>query len=354
MAHPSRFAAELVRSGIDALAAGTVLRQRGGGAGGEADLAWAPFGSLQADTAMRLRYLAEALWADRPALLYDHLAWTKVAQSSRGVGPGFLLRNLECMREELGERLPDAAAVPARAVVGSALEALPDAPESLPSLVEGGEPQAVPARRWLAAALEGRRRDALAVLEEGLERGVGVAALQQTILLAQTELGRMWQCDEIHVGEEHLASALAEDGLALLRRAIPEAGRDAPRMLVASAQGDLHALGVRLVADRFASGGWRVRALGANVPPPDLVRSALDLAPDVIVLTAQLGLQVRAIAGSIAALRGEPATARLPVLVGGHPFRVVDDLWEVVGADAGARDLDAGVVTARSLLTRPA
>jgi len=262
----------------------------------------------------------------------------------------FLLGNLACMRDECEERLPEAAAAPAVAMLRQAVEGVRSAPDSLPSLLDEEAPDADALRRWVLAALEGNRRDALSILDEGLAAGTAVPVLQAMILRALAELGRMWQCNEIHVGEEHFASVLAEDGLALLRRAIPDPPADAPLVLLASAEGDLHALGVRVAADRFACEGWRAHPLGASVPPEDLVRTVRDVSPDLVVLAAHLGLHVSAAARAIEALRGDPACASTPVLVGGHPFRVVDDLWTVVGADAGAADLDDAVHAARVLV----
>jgi methanogenic corrinoid protein MtbC1 len=42
-----------------------------------------------------------------------------------------------------------------------------------------------------------------------------------------------------------------------------------------------------------------------------------------------------------------------PILVGGAPFAMVDDLYAVIGADAGAADPATAVARAKALLRVP-
>jgi len=94
----------------------------------------------------------------------------------------------------------------------------------------------------------------------------------------------------------------------------------------------LHDIGLRVVADRYEMDGWHAILLGANTPAPDVVRAVWDHRAELVAVSAHLGLHVRATARLVAAVReGAPGTR---VVVGGHPFTLVPDLWRVVGADA--------------------
>jgi methanogenic corrinoid protein MtbC1 len=65
-------------------------------------------------------------------------------------------------------------------------------------------------------------------------------------------------------------------------------------------------------------------------------------------------LYVRLTAEIIAALRAHALTAEVPILVGGQPFNLVSDLWQVVGADGHARSAwDSPAAAAQLLQGRP-
>ena len=57
---------------------------------------------------------------------------------------------------------------------------------------------------------------------------------------------------------------------------------------------------------------------------------------DVIALSVSLVAYVRRTSELIATLRTHEVTASIPILVGGQPFNLVEDLWQVVGADGCA------------------
>ena len=50
-------------------------------------------------------------------------------------------------------------------------------------------------------------------------------------------------------------------------------------------------------------------------------------------------------------MRKHPTAGDAVVLVGGSPFRIVDDLWDVVGADGFARDAVSALKVAEQLVS---
>jgi methanogenic corrinoid protein MtbC1 len=210
------------------------------------------------------------------------------------------------------------------------------------------------ATRFLLALLEGRKRDALALVLAAAETGTSIPDLHQDVLArVQAEIGWMWQAGEIHAGEEHLGTRIIEEALVLLRARLPRRDPVGRSVLVASIEGNLHDIGARIVADRFELEGWTVHFLGANVPTPDLVRSVQDLSADVLALSVELGLSARATARAIDAVHANPGP-RVPILVGGLLFDSVPGLWRTVGADAHAKDLREAVIAAERLVATAA
>lgn len=338
------FASSLLDSTLSAQAAGVALALREV-LGREACARLGSFEELTGDCRMRLRHLCESVALARAQLYVDHIAWQRTALVARGVEPGVLEELLACQRRVLSEGLPPLALKTLEPFLAAGEQLLREPAGDPPSALSG--PYAAAVARILEGALSGRRDECRRIARELLGE-LGEDALVEGVLVGvQFELGRLWQRGELHTGEEHLATRIVEGLLAELSSAgecEPSIGRS---VLIASPAGDLHEVGARMVARRFERRGWNVFFLGANVPCQDLLASVRDFAPDLLLLSVSQGLHVRAAAEVIRATRAE---RRLPVLVGGAPFRLVPDLWAVVGAEAAATSAVEAEAVARRLV----
>lgn len=308
------------------------------------------FPGLAIDAGIRLDFLCQALAAGRPMLLADHLCWLKVALGTRGFGPEHIRAPMECLRAELLESLPPDHGELASHAIDDALRVFDAAPTDSESLLSDGQPHVDLARRYLLAVLEGRRNDAERLVLDALEAGASPDDLELHVLMrTQHEIGRMWQVGELHAAEEHFASRVAERLTTLLRSKLDRREQRGLRLVIASVGGNDHDLAARMLADRFEIAGWDPILLGANTPAIDLARAVLDFEADLVALSTALSLHVRATAEVCAAIRALPARANSPILVGGHPFQVVPDLHEVVGADATAATIGEALQVAEKL-----
>ncbi|MHC4446253.1 MAG: cobalamin B12-binding domain-containing protein [Planctomycetota bacterium] len=120
-------------------------------------------------------------------------------------------------------------------------------------------------------------------------------------------------------------------------------------MIATAVSGDLHALGVRMVAEFFEMDGWDVMYLGANTPGPDIVRALSDHTADLLAVSATSFLNLRQVGELIDAVRSDPGLAGVRIIVGGAPFNLVPDLWDELGADASAASAPDAVETANRL-----
>ncbi|MBK8975677.1 MAG: cobalamin-dependent protein [Planctomycetes bacterium] len=309
------------------------------------------FADVVTDTETRLEFLCESLATARVGLFTDHLGWLKVCYATRGLPGDYVRLQTEAIRDELREALPPPHSGVAGGMLDEALRAYAALPADSPTLLADGAPHVELARRYLLAALEGRRRDAEQLVIDALEAGTPAAELETHVIMrVQQELGRMWQVGDVHAAEEHFASRLAERLLVRLLDARGRSPRRGLRVVVASVGGNDHDLAVRMLADRFDVDGWDPLLLGANMPASDIAQANEDFDAHLIALSTTMALHVRSAHRVCAEVRGTPRGATTPILIGGHPFRVVADLHRVVGADATAEDLDAAVRVARQLV----
>jgi len=152
-----------------------------------------------------------------------------------------------------------------------------------------------------------------------------LAALYQRVVApAMHELGRLWEKGAITTADEHLATGVTHRVLAALRP--PELleqglGRHPgrPRALLAAAQGEQHALGLRMAADLLEDDGYEVAYLGADVPTGALLQAVHTLSPDLLGLSATMPESRRRLEDAVEAVRAEHP--QLPLLVGGQGVR---------------------------------
>jgi methanogenic corrinoid protein MtbC1 len=331
------FTAALLDASRKAYAAGAVLRMQELSDECARLVELLGFSSLVDDAQLRLQHLAESLACGRPELFVLDTEWEAATHIARGVPEPVLRSLLSCLMEELNDNLPAGSLFAAREHLELALDRISQPIAAPRSLLAKPAPHAELATEFLLAILQGRRDKAESAIFGALDRGVSVDDLHMHVISrAQAELGRMWQVGEIHVAEEHFGSRIVEDLLSQLRARMPRNPDKTKTVLSASVSGNLHDIGLRIVADHFEMDGWRSIFLGANMPIRDFVQAMRDFEPDLIALSAGLAINVRATAAAIDALRMEKEDCK--ILVGGRAFTLVTGLWRDVGADACASD----------------
>jgi excisionase family DNA binding protein len=134
----------------------------------------------------------------------------------------------------------------------------------------GGDASPVERQPWVGALLEASDPRALEglLLAERARAGAWhrVAA---TAGQALAKLGELWRAGAVTIVEEHLASERLARALARVGEAIP-LDPDAPRALLACAEGDDHTLGLALAELVLREAGWTTSWAGRRTPIGEL------------------------------------------------------------------------------------
>jgi methanogenic corrinoid protein MtbC1 len=167
---------------------------------------------------------------------------------------------------------------------------------------------------------------------------------------AQYEIGRLWQTNRITVAMEHYCSAATQLIMSQLYPHVFATAKNGRTLIATCVSGDLHEIGVRMVADFFELAGWSTFYLGANTPDGSVIATVVERRSEVLAVSATLSCHVAAVRTLIRAVRLDPAAAGVKVLVGGYPFNQDPQLWRTVGADGWAPDAREAVSFAWQLL----
>ncbi|HET9094563.1 MAG TPA: cobalamin-dependent protein [Solirubrobacteraceae bacterium] len=197
-------------------------------------------------------------------------------------------------------------------------------------------------REYLTSLLApdlGRARE---LIDEALTAGLSAREVYLRVIApAMTEIGRLWETARISVAQEHLATQISQivlAGLAGRLAGADDVGRGRVA-IVASTPGERHALGTHMVADFLEVQGWRVLALGADVPARELVELAAERRAAVVALSTALPGHLLAVTRTCQLLRRLDPPPH--IIAGGRAYRDDPAQARAVGADAFAADPDA-------------
>jgi len=306
--------------------------------------------SLQ-DAGYHLSFLGQALALDNREMFLDYIAWVKVMLGQRKVLAADLAFHLECLIGVLRANLPTEAAELASTYVAAAVEAIPDMPDDMPTFLHEGEPLSPLAHQYLGALRRGERHIASQLIMSAVAAGTSVKQIYLHVFQpAQYEIGRLWQVNRMSVAEEHYCTAATQLIMSQLYSYIFASPKHGRTLVATCVAGDLHEIGVRMVADFFEMDGWSTYYLGSSTPNAAVVAAITERRADVLAVSATISYHVEAVRELIRTVRQHPECEHVRILAGGYPFNQDPELWEKVGADGSASDAQQAIALADQMV----
>lgn len=346
MTTTDRFAAQILESGARgyaALATSLLLERRPDLQSVQASDARAAWRS---HLAQRLLELQSAVAVGRDHLFLERVRWSRRAYQAREVPEQELRDALQCLRDTLAEELPPNAREDVVRLVDAALA---DFTRSVEAEERALDPESDLGRRallYLLATLEGRSREAIdGLVVAHRDEGIPLRSCVLDILVpAQREIGRLWHLGDSDIAEEHLVTATTKRALAALAHSNPAPDATGRRVMTAAVEGDTHDVGGQALNVLAEDLGWRGIDLGADVPPADVVAARIAFAPDVVVVSATLSIQLTALERTVRALRAD-AGGDVQIFVAGAASAADPDLPLSWGADAVVDSVEGAIRT---------
>jgi len=187
-------------------------------------------------------------------------------------------------------------------------------------------------------------------VQEALDAGIEPQEiLNEGMIAAMAEVGRLFEEGEFFVPEMLVAAKTMQNGMLSLKPHLVETGvKSAGKVVLGTVKGDLHDIGKNLVGLMLEGAGFEVMDLGIDVPPEKFVEVVQAGDVEIIGLSALLTTTMPNMQSTIDALKDAGLRDNVKVMVGGAPL--TDGYANEVGADGYAQDASRAVKLAKSLL----
>ncbi|MBW2443497.1 MAG: corrinoid protein [Deltaproteobacteria bacterium] len=199
------------------------------------------------------------------------------------------------------------------------------------------------------AVLDGKLDDAAANVERGLNEGIAVDDILKKGLLAAMDLvGVRFGEGEMFIPQVIWSAKAMQAGMDLLRPHFTEGQQGkSVRIVIGTAEGDIHDIGKNLVGMMLEGAGFEVVDLGVGIKPEQFIEKAVEEKADIIGVSALLTTTMMCMA-DVVKLRNEKGLSALKVIIGGAPLS--QRFCEEIGADAYGVDAMDAVVKVKELM----
>jgi 5-methyltetrahydrofolate--homocysteine methyltransferase len=197
--------------------------------------------------------------------------------------------------------------------------------------------------------IDGQQDQVTTGVETALAAGLPARTiLDEGMLAAMAEVGRLFEEGECYVPEMLLSARAMKAGLAKLQPSLQQTNvQVAGIVALGTVKGDLHDMGKNLVGMMLEGAGFKIKDLGVDVPPEAFVAVADEV--DVIGLSALLTTTMRSMQRTLEALDAAGKRPKVKVIIGGAP--VTEDFARHIGADGYAADASRAVALTKSLIS---
>jgi 5-methyltetrahydrofolate--homocysteine methyltransferase len=188
--------------------------------------------------------------------------------------------------------------------------------------------------------------DVLKALDEKVDAN---AILQQGLIPAMGQVGRLYEQGEYFVPEMLISARAMKAGLEIIRPILVDADVKPVGMIaVGTVQGDLHDIGKNLVGMMLEGAGFEVHDLGTDVSAQQFIDAIRTRKVDMIGMSALLTTTMPMMASTIESIRTAGLRDRIKIIIGGAP--ITQAYADRIGADGYAPDASQVVKLALRLV----
>jgi len=198
--------------------------------------------------------------------------------------------------------------------------------------------------------LNGNQKIVPGKVNEAIDAGLEPAyILNEGMVAAMAEVGRLFEQGEYYVPEMLIAARAMQAGLAVLKPKLVQADfKSAGKVAIGTVKGDLHDIGKNLVSMMLEGAAFEIVDLGTDVSPEKFVDSVKTSGVNIVAMSALLTTTMPNMKTTIEALITAGVRDQVKVIIGGAP--VTESYAKQIGADGYSPDASRAVALAKSLV----
>lgn len=205
----------------------------------------------------------------------------------------------------------------------------------------------------LSAAVQSFDADAAAdAAKEAVAANINpVTAIEKGLAVGLRTIGDKFEAGELWLPHLVLGAEAMEAAIKVLEEHMPKAELESTSkgtVVIGTVEGDIHDLGLRIVASMLRANGFTVYDLGCDTPSISFITKAKEVDADIIALSSLMTTTMPFMRDLVDALNSAGVRDQYKVLVGGGP--VTEEWATAIGADAYGKDAAEAVRVAKSLL----
>lgn len=195
----------------------------------------------------------------------------------------------------------------------------------------------------------GKAKIVKGLVQQAIDEGVPAQEiLEKGLLDGMNVIGEKFKNNEVFVPEVLIAARAMNQGVALLKPLLAEAGVKASgKVCIGTVQGDLHDIGKNLVKLMLEGKCLEVIDLGTDVAPETFVQTAIDQNCQIICCSALLTTTMGVMADVVKAAESAGIRDKVKIMIGGAP--VNQALCDQIGADVYTSDAASAAEAAVAL-----
>jgi corrinoid protein of di/trimethylamine methyltransferase len=182
--------------------------------------------------------------------------------------------------------------------------------------------------------------DPVKAIEEGLARGL-------------REIGDKFEAGELWLPHLILGAEAMEAAVKVLEEHMPKEELESTSsgtVVIGTVEGDIHDLGLRIVAAMLRANGFKVYDLGCDTNTLNFISKAREVNADIIAVSSLMTTTMPFMRDLVEALEAAGLRDRFKVLVGGGP---VSKEWAMsIGVDGYGKDAADAVRAAKELVSK--
>ena len=180
-----------------------------------------------------------------------------------------------------------------------------------------------------------------------------VRAIEEGLAVGLRVIGDKFEAGELWLPHLILGAEAMEAAIKVLEEHMPKGALESTSrgtVVIGTVEGDIHDLGLRIVASMLRANGFKVYDLGCNARSLDLIQKAKEVDADIIAASSLMTTTMPFMRDLVEALESAGLRDRFKVLVGGGP---VSKEWaKAIGADGYGKDASEAVKAAKQLVQR--